>query len=102
MHISSNTWLSGVIELIGVQGRYVLPLLKVSRTEIFRRSNGNTLMGQLWHLSGPKKATMLMWLILHKGLLVGTRLVQMGLDGVCKICETHEHYLKNCWMAKYA
>jgi hypothetical protein len=67
----------------------------------------NTLLAQLWHHSRPKKAAMLMWLILHKGLLVGMWLVQMGLDGVCKICETgasetHEHYLRNCWMEKYA
>ncbi len=64
----------------------MLLLLKVSRIEIFQ-DLCNTLLGRLWHHLRPKKAMKLIWLILHKGLPVGTQLVQMGLDGMCKVCE---------------
>jgi hypothetical protein len=61
----------------------------------------NTLLGRLLHHSKLGKITRLIWLILHKGLSIGSWLVQMGLEVRCQVCgsktlETREHCLNNC------
>jgi hypothetical protein len=52
------------------------------------------------------KIATLTWLILHKGLFVGSWLVQMGLEVRCQVCgskalENHEHCLKNYQVANH-
>jgi hypothetical protein len=55
----------------------------------------------IWHNARPWKVGILIWFILHRGLLVGTWLQCMGIIPTCKVCiekapESPQHCLFEC------
>jgi hypothetical protein len=62
---------------------------------------------RIWHNARPRKVGTLIWLILNKGLPVGSWLQQIGLPSQCKVCDSNleesaQHLFLNCPMARSA
>jgi hypothetical protein len=65
------------------------------------------LTARIWHNARPRKVGTLIWLILNKGLPVGSWLQQIGLPSQCKVCDSNleelaQHLLLNYPMARSA
>jgi hypothetical protein len=67
----------------------------------------NQVIARIWHNARPKKVETLIWLTLNQGLPVGTWLQPMGIDPICKVCNTNQvksptHCLLECPKAQRA
>jgi hypothetical protein len=65
------------------------------------------MIARLWHNARPRKVGTLIWLTLNQGLPVGTWLQLMGINPLCKVCnsnreESPQHCLLECSMAQCA
>jgi len=72
-----------------------------------RNSTVNQVIARIWHNARPKKVGTLIWLTLNQGLPVGTWLQLMGIDPICKVCDTNQvesptHCLLECPKAQRA
>jgi hypothetical protein len=72
-----------------------------------RNTTTAQLTARIWHNARPRKVSTLIWLILNKGLSVGSWLQQIGLPSQCKVCDSNleesaQHLLLNCPMARSA
>jgi hypothetical protein len=73
----------------------------------FRNTSSAQMTARIWHNARPRKVGTLIWLILNKGLLVGSWLQQIGLPSQCKVYvsnleESAQHLFLNCLMARNA
>jgi hypothetical protein len=71
-----------------------------------RNTSSAQMMARIWHNARPRKVGTLIWLILNKGLPVGSWLQQIGLPSQCKVCDSNlkesTQQLLNCPMARSA
>jgi hypothetical protein len=72
-----------------------------------RNTSSAQMTAKIWHNALPRKVGTLIWLILNKGLPVGSWLHQIGLPSQCKVCDSNleestQHLLLNCPMARNA
>jgi hypothetical protein len=72
-----------------------------------RNSTVTQVIAKVWHNARPRKVGALTWLILNKGLPVGTWLQVMGIPAACKGCdqgppESAQHCLMDCTPAQQA
>lgn len=59
---------------------------------VFLRSFWKTLWAS-WH---PRWISYFLWMVVHKGLPVGSWLRQMGQEGCCQVCQESEETSKHC------
>jgi hypothetical protein len=72
-----------------------------------RNTSSAQMTARIWHNARPRKVGTLIWLILNKGLPVGSWLHQISLPSQCKVCDSNleesaQHLLLNCPMARSA
>jgi hypothetical protein len=72
-----------------------------------RNTSTTQMTARLWHNARPRKVGTLIWLVLNKGLSVGSWLQQIGLPSQCKVCdfnteENPRHCLLDCPMVQRA
>jgi hypothetical protein len=62
-----------------------------------RNTTTSQMIARLWHNARPRKVGTFIWLTLNQGLSVGTWLQLMGINPLCKVCDSNvEEFLKHC------
>jgi hypothetical protein len=61
-----------------------------------QNSTVTQVIAKIWHNSRPRKVGTFIWLILNRGLLVGTWLQCMGILPTCKVCTEAPKSLQHC------